>query len=72
MSTFAQAPSNKRWMNTKLNDDYAELLGAQLLTTVRETWAVAPSRHGAPVLAEDSKLGVSISPRLSSKCARVE
>lgn len=35
--------SAKAWTKTELNDVYAELLGAHLLATVRETWAVAPS-----------------------------
>jgi hypothetical protein len=35
--------SSKRWTKTELNAVYAELLGAHLLATLRETWAVAPS-----------------------------
>lgn len=35
--------SSKPWTKTELNDVYAELLGAHLLATIRETWAVAPS-----------------------------
>lgn len=35
--------SAKAWTKTELNDVYAELLGAHLLATIRETWAVAPS-----------------------------
>lgn len=35
--------SSKPWTKTELNDVYAELLGAHLLATARETWAVAPS-----------------------------
>lgn len=35
--------SSKAWTKTELNDVYAELLGAHLLATLRETWAVAPS-----------------------------
>jgi len=35
--------SSKVWTKTELNDVYAELLGAHLLATVRESWAVAPS-----------------------------
>ena len=35
--------SDEPWMVKKLNDAYAELLGAHLLATARETWACAPS-----------------------------
>jgi hypothetical protein len=35
--------STKAWTKTERNDVYAELLGAHLLATIRETWAVAPS-----------------------------
>jgi hypothetical protein len=35
--------SSKAWTKTERNDVYAELLGAHLLATLRETWAVAPS-----------------------------
>ncbi|MFF4594179.1 hypothetical protein [Amycolatopsis sp. NPDC001319] len=35
--------STKAWTKTEFNEVYAELLGAHLLATARETWAVAPS-----------------------------
>jgi hypothetical protein len=35
--------SSKAWTKSELNEVYAELLGAHLLATARETWAVAPS-----------------------------
>jgi hypothetical protein len=35
--------SSRAWTKTELNQVYAELLGAHLLATIRETWAVAPS-----------------------------
>ncbi|WP_326959556.1 hypothetical protein [Amycolatopsis sp. NBC_01286] len=35
--------SSKAWTKTELNNVYAELLGAHLLATVRETWATGPS-----------------------------
>jgi hypothetical protein len=36
-------PSSKAWTKTELHQTYAELLGAHLLATIRETWAVGPS-----------------------------
>ena len=35
--------SSKAWTKTDLQETYAGLLGAHLLATIRETWAVAPS-----------------------------
>jgi hypothetical protein len=35
--------SAKAWTKTDLNETYAQLLGAHLLATIRETWAIAPS-----------------------------
>ena len=35
--------SSKAWTKTELNEVYAELVGAHLLATARETWAVAPA-----------------------------
>jgi hypothetical protein len=35
--------SSKAWTKTELNNVYAELLGAHLLVTARETWATGPS-----------------------------
>jgi hypothetical protein len=35
--------SSKAWPKTQLNEVYADLLGAHLLATIREAWAVAPS-----------------------------
>lgn len=35
--------SSNQWTQTVFNDTYADLLGAHLLATLRETWAVAPS-----------------------------
>ena len=35
--------SVKDWTQTDLNETYADLLGAHLLATARETWAVAPA-----------------------------
>jgi hypothetical protein len=35
--------SSRAWTKTELNEVYAQLLGAHLLATIRETWAVAPS-----------------------------
>ena len=35
--------SSKAWTKTEFNDVYADLLGAHLLATIRETWATAPS-----------------------------
>lgn len=35
--------SSKAWTKTEFNGVYAELIGAHLLATARETWAVAPS-----------------------------
>ena len=35
--------SSRAWTKTELNQVYTELLGAHLLATIRETWAVAPS-----------------------------
>ena len=35
--------SSKAWSKTEFNEVYAELVGAHLLATARETWAVAPS-----------------------------
>jgi hypothetical protein len=35
--------SSKAWSKTELNEVYADLIGAHLLATYRETWAVAPS-----------------------------
>jgi hypothetical protein len=49
--------SSRAWTKTELNEVYAQLLGAHLLATIRETWAVAPSlaririiglRNGSP------------------------
>lgn len=34
--------SSKAWTKTEFNEIYAELLGAHLLGTIREAWAVAP------------------------------
>jgi hypothetical protein len=35
--------SSKAWTKTEFQEVYAELLGAHLLATLRETWAVCPS-----------------------------
>ena len=35
--------STKKWTQTEFNDTYSALLGAHLLATARETWAVAPA-----------------------------
>ena len=35
--------SSKAWTKTELQEVYAELLGAHLLATLREAWAVCPS-----------------------------
>jgi hypothetical protein len=35
--------SSRAWTKTELNEVYAQLLGAHLLATIRETWAIAPS-----------------------------
>jgi hypothetical protein len=35
--------SSKAWTKTELHEVYAGLLGAHLLATIRESWAVAPS-----------------------------
>lgn len=35
--------SSKDWTQTDFNETYADLLGAHLLATARETWAVAPA-----------------------------
>jgi hypothetical protein len=35
--------SSKAWTKTEYNEVYADLLGAHLLATIRETWATAPS-----------------------------
>ena len=35
--------SSKDWTQSDFNEAYAELLGAHLLATARETWAVAPA-----------------------------
>jgi hypothetical protein len=42
--------TTKAWTQTEFNDAYADLLGAHLLATLRETWAVAPSIHQARVI----------------------
>ena len=39
--TPAGRSSSKAWTKTELNDVYADLLGAHLLATIRETWIVA-------------------------------
>lgn len=54
--------SRRDWTKTDLNEAYAQLLGAHLLATLRETWAVAPSvqhaRVGGVVAVSDSGLNV--------------
>jgi hypothetical protein len=35
--------SSKAWTKTELNSVYADLLGAHLLATIRESWATGPS-----------------------------
>jgi hypothetical protein len=42
--------SSKAWPKTVLNQVYAALLGAHLLATMRETWAVAPSLRNVRVI----------------------
>jgi hypothetical protein len=42
--------TTKAWTQTELNNAYADLLGAHLLATLRQTWAVAPSIQQARVI----------------------
>ena len=50
--------SNKPWMNTKFNDAYAELVGAHLLATARETWACAPSLTTLRIVGARKRVGI--------------
>jgi hypothetical protein len=51
--------SSKAWTKTELNGVYADLLGAHLLATFREMWAVAPSLTRARVAGVVRTSGVS-------------
>jgi hypothetical protein len=42
--------TTKAWTQTEFNNAYADLLGAHLLITLRQTWAVAPSLQQARVI----------------------
>lgn len=54
-------PSGRRsaraWKKTEFEDAYQELLGAHLLATVREAWAVAPSLQELNVIGQRSTDG---------------
>jgi len=50
--------SSKAWTKTELNEVYAELVGAHLLATLRETWAVAPSLTNVRIVG--GRTGVDI------------
>jgi hypothetical protein len=53
--------SSKQWTKTELNDVYADLIGAHLLATLREAWAVAPSIERVRVVgARPSETGAEI------------
>lgn len=47
--------SSKAWSKTDFNDTYSKLLGAHLLATLRETWAVAPSIETVRVIGQRSR-----------------
>jgi hypothetical protein len=47
--------SSKAWTKTEINDAYVDLLGVNLVATVRESWATGPSltHSESPASAED-------------------
>lgn len=51
--------SSKAWPKTELNEVYAQLLGAHLLATMREAWAVAPSLTNVRLIGIRASAGVS-------------
>lgn len=48
--TPGERATTKAWTKTELAEVYADLLGAHLLATLRESWAVGPSLHDVRVL----------------------
>lgn len=50
--------TSKAWGKTERNNVYADLLGAHLLATARETWAVAPSLNRLRVLGCRDQNGI--------------
>lgn len=47
--------SSKKWTNVEKNQVYGELLGAHLIATLREAWAVAPSLRSIRVVGIDQQ-----------------
>ncbi|CAN2189290.1 hypothetical protein MCEJIRE27_00484 [Candidatus Nanopelagicaceae bacterium] len=49
--------SSKKWTTAEKNEVYGDLLGAHLIATLREAWAVAPSLQEIRIIGVDQESG---------------